>query len=134
MHACRKSRPYNGPFAFSAILTSELIRRRMTIMEFGLVYSAEQEKCRAEVSEWLDANVPGDINARPGSEQESYQLYLRRRDLGRKLGAKGWLYPSSPPEYGGGGLSVDEVIVLDEETHKRGLGRPPYYDSGGDEG
>ena len=104
---------------------------RVTIVEFGLVYSAEQERFRAEVAEWLDANVPDDINARPASPQESYQLYLRRRDLGRKLGAKGWLYPSAPPEYGGGGLSFDEVIVLDEETHKRGLGLPPYYDSGG---
>ena len=93
-----------------------LAGERMTIVEFGLVYSADQERFRAEVAEWLDANVPGDINVRPASEQESYELYLRRRDLGRKLGAKGWLYPSAPPQYGGGGLSLDQIIVLEEET------------------
>ena len=103
----------------------------MTIVEFGLVYSADQERFRAEVAEWLDANVPADINVRPVSDQESYDLYLRRRDLGRKLGAKGWLYPSAPTEYGGGGLGFDNVIVLEEETNKRGIGLPPYYDSGG---
>ena len=58
-------------------------------------------------------------------------IYLMRRELGRKLGAKGWLYPSGEKKYGGGGLDLDQIIVLEEETARLGLGLPPYYDSGG---
>ena len=64
-------------------------------MEFGLVYSAEQERFRAEVAEWLDANVPGDINARPGSQQESYQLYLRQARARPQARGQGLALPVS---------------------------------------
>ena len=54
-----------------------------------------------------------------------------RRDLGRKLGEKGWLWPTAPVEYGGGGLSLDYSVVIEEEIDSFGLTLPPYYDSGG---
>lgn len=100
-------------------------------MEFGLTYTDAQERFRVEVKEWLAENVPPDINARPSSPEESRELYLRRRELGRRLGERGWLYPSAPVEYGGAALDFDSVIVLEEETHRIGIGLPPYYDSGG---
>jgi len=96
-----------------------------------MTYTAEQERFRVEVREWMAQNVPPDVNARPASDEESYQLYQRRRALGRRLGEQGWLYPSAPAEYGGGGLDFDSVIVLEEESHRLGIGLPPYYDSGG---
>jgi alkylation response protein AidB-like acyl-CoA dehydrogenase len=100
-------------------------------MEFELRYTPAQEAFRDQVRTWLDENVPDGINIRPRDMTESRELYLRRRAFGRQLGAKGWLYPSADREYGGGGLSFDEIIVLEEETHARGIGLPPYYDSGG---
>jgi 3-oxocholest-4-en-26-oyl-CoA dehydrogenase alpha subunit len=96
-----------------------------------MTYTAEQERFRATVRDWLARNVPADITARPATDAESRQLYLRRRELGRRLGEQGWLYPSAPAQYGGGGLDFDAVIVLEEESHRLGIGLPPYYDSGG---
>jgi alkylation response protein AidB-like acyl-CoA dehydrogenase len=100
-------------------------------VEFELRYNKAQEEFRDEVRTWLAANVPDGISARPRSFEESHAAYLKRRELGRKLGAKGWLYPSGEKQYGGGGLDLDRIIVLEEETARLGLGLPPYYDSGG---
>ena len=100
-------------------------------MEFELRYTAAQEAFRNEVRTWLAENVPDGITSRPRSFEASRAIYLMRRELGRKLGAKGWLYPSGEKTYGGGGLDLDQIIVLEEETARLGLGLPPYYDSGG---
>ena len=59
------------------------------------------------------------------------EQYQKRRDLGRRLGAKGWLWPTADPQYGGGGLSLDHSVVIEEEMDSYGLTVPPYYDSGG---
>jgi alkylation response protein AidB-like acyl-CoA dehydrogenase len=100
-------------------------------MEFELTYTPEQEAFRTEARRWLADHVPPDLNRRPDSHEDSHRLYLERRALGRELGALGWLYPSAPKEYGGAGLSLDEVIILEEESHRLALTLPPYYDSGG---
>ena len=100
-------------------------------MEFELRYTPEQESFRHEVRQWLADHVPPDLNRRPVSRADSHSLYLRRRALGRELGERGWLYPSAPREYGGAGLGLDEVIILEEESHRLALTLPPYYDSGG---
>jgi alkylation response protein AidB-like acyl-CoA dehydrogenase len=100
-------------------------------VEFALKYTPAQQEFRAEVRNWLAENVPDGINARPATMEESRRQYLLRRELGRKLGAKGWLYPSGDKAYGGGGLDFAQIIVLEEETARLGIGLPPYYDSGG---
>jgi hypothetical protein len=100
-------------------------------VEFTLTYTPEQESFREEVREWLGANVPDGLRRRPASPDESREQYLRRRELGRKLGTRGWLYPAAPPEYGGGGLDDSSILVLQEEMHRLDLDLPPYYDSGG---
>jgi alkylation response protein AidB-like acyl-CoA dehydrogenase len=74
--------------------------------------------------------TPG-IDHPADSADLTYEQYQLRRELGRKLGNKGWLWPSAPREYGGGGLSVDHAVVLEEEIDSYGLTLPPYYDSGG---
>ena len=61
----------------------------------------------------------------------TWDQYQLRRELGRKLGDKGWLWPTAPAEYGGGGLDVDSAVVIEEEIDSFGLSLPPYYDSGG---
>ncbi|HJM88991.1 MAG TPA: acyl-CoA dehydrogenase family protein [Dehalococcoidia bacterium] len=95
-------------------------------MDFEPAYTPEQEAFRTEVRTWLDEYVP-QIDGDPDSD-DNYELY---RELGRQLGAKGWLWPTAPTEYGGGGLSVDHAIVLGEEVDRFDVGLPPYYDSGG---
>ena len=100
-------------------------------MDFEPRYTAEQEAFRTEVREWLAENIPSGIEHPADSIDLTYEQYQLRRDLGRKLGAKGWLWPTAPEEYGGGGLTVDHSVVLEEEIDGYNLSLPPYYDSGG---
>jgi alkylation response protein AidB-like acyl-CoA dehydrogenase len=99
-------------------------------MDFEQTYTPQQEAFRAEVRAWLEENVPPGLAGHADGEAAREQ-YLGRRALGRRLGEKGWLYPAAPREYGGGGLDLGSVLVLDEEMRRMGLGLPPYYDSGG---
>ena len=100
-------------------------------MDFEPTYTEEQERFRREVREWLKQNVPSGIEHPADSGDLTYEQYQKRRDLGRSLGAKGWLWPTAPVEYGGGGLSLDHSVVIEEEIDSYGLIIPPYYDSGG---
>ncbi len=100
-------------------------------MDFEPRYTAEQQAFRHEVRGWLDDNLPDGLEFPADSDDLSYGGYLKLRELGRRLGAEGWLWPSAPTEYGGGGLSIDRAIVIEEELDARGLSLPPYYDSGG---
>ena len=100
-------------------------------MDFEPTYTPEQEEFRQEVREWLSDNVSPDIAHPPDSINITEEQYQLRRGLGRKLGEKGWLWATAPEEYGGGGLSLDHAVVIEEEVDSYGLTVPPYYDSGG---
>ena len=100
-------------------------------MDFEPTYTKEQEEFRLEVRNWLKQNVPSSIDHPADSADLTYEQYQLRRDLGRRLGANGWLWPTAPVEYGGGGLSLDHSVVLEEEVDSYGLSIPPYYDTGG---
>jgi alkylation response protein AidB-like acyl-CoA dehydrogenase len=100
-------------------------------MDFEPTYTPEQEEFRQEVRQWLKENVSSDITHPPDSINITEEQYQLRRALGRKLGEKGWLWATAPEEYGGGGLSLDHAVVIEEEVDSYGLTVPPYYDSGG---
>ena len=100
-------------------------------MDFEPTYTPEQEEFRQEVRGWLAENVSPDIAHPPDSINITEGQYQLRRGLGRKLGEKGWLWGTAPEEYGGGGLSLDHAVVIEEEVDSYGLTVPPYYDSGG---
>ncbi|HIB11501.1 MAG: hypothetical protein CL755_05410 [Chloroflexi bacterium] len=100
-------------------------------MDFEPTYTPEQEEFRQEVRGWLAENVSPDIAHPPDSINITEEQYQLRRGLGRKLGEKGWLWATAPEEYGGGGLSLDHAVVIEEEVDSYGLTVPPYYDSGG---
>ncbi|HEX2827433.1 MAG TPA: acyl-CoA dehydrogenase family protein [Burkholderiales bacterium] len=100
-------------------------------MNFGIEDSAEQGAFRDEVRAFLATAVPDNLEHAIDPVDMSYEQYQIRRALGRKLGAKGWLYPSMPVEYGGGDLSAEKVVILHDELSRVGLALPPYYDSGG---
>ncbi|HEY7163458.1 MAG TPA: acyl-CoA dehydrogenase family protein [Candidatus Binatia bacterium] len=79
---------------------------------------------RKEVSAWLAGNMRGAEHLRwsaSWSTREDDEEYKFRRGLAEKLGAKGWLFPIYPKEYGGAGLTVDHQMVLETELFKYGL-------------
>lgn len=100
-------------------------------MDFEVTDTEEQQQFRHEVRAWLEANVPDDVRRTPVSDADHLRRYRELRSLGRRLGARGWLYPTAPAKYGGGGLDVDRAIILEEEVDRFDLSLPPYYDSGG---
>ena len=100
-------------------------------MDFEPRYTPEQEEFRREVSAWLREHVPTGVEHPADPADLTWDQYQLRRELGRKLGDKGWLWPTAPAEYGGGGLDVDSAVVIEEEIDSFGLTLPPYYDSGG---
>jgi alkylation response protein AidB-like acyl-CoA dehydrogenase len=79
---------------------------------------------RKEVSAWLSEQMRGHEHLRwsaSWSTREDENEYKFRRGLAEKLGAKGWLFPIYPKEYGGAGLTVDHQMVLETELFKYGL-------------
>ncbi len=100
-------------------------------MNFELEYTPEQESFRKEVGSWLGERIPKDMEFPVDAKDLTYEQYQKRRELGRALGEKGWLWPTAPAEYGGGELTMDHAIIIEEEMERSGLTVPPYYDSGG---
>ncbi|MCH7712858.1 MAG: acyl-CoA dehydrogenase family protein [Chloroflexi bacterium] len=86
-------------------------------MDFTYHYTDAQESFRTEVSAWLDANLPHDLDDAVGQASKAPAT-----DLRRLLGEKGWLAPTEPVEYGGIGASQGEEVILAEELDRRGLG------------
>jgi len=97
-------------------------------MNFTTPYTEEQQAFRAEVQAWLQANVPDDMREPIDPENFSKEQYLFWREKHQELAAKGWLYPTYPTEYGGGGLTGDHETILQEEFYKGGVPRSPNSD------
>jgi alkylation response protein AidB-like acyl-CoA dehydrogenase len=100
-------------------------------MDFTIEDSSVQGTFRKEVRGFLDQTVSPKIEHMADPCDMSFEQYQLRRDLGRALGERGWLYPSMPKEYGGGDLSAEKVAILHDELTRIGLALPPYYDAGG---
>ncbi|MCL0043213.1 acyl-CoA dehydrogenase family protein [Dehalococcoidia bacterium] len=93
-------------------------------MDFQYTYSPEQLAFKAEVEQWLDENVPED-KRKVGAEEMPADLFDWAREFTKKLGAKGWLHPDYPTEYGGGGLSPEETIVITSALEERDVPMTP---------
>jgi alkylation response protein AidB-like acyl-CoA dehydrogenase len=100
-------------------------------MDFEVTYTPEQQTFRDNVRAWLVDNIPQGLAQPIDPGDLTLEQYQNLRELGRRLGAKGWLYPTYPKDYGGGDLPVDFVMILEEELDRYSLHLPPYYDSGG---
>ena len=100
-------------------------------MDFELTFTAEQESFRAEVRSWLEEHAPKEMEHPADPGLLTLAGYRKQRQLGRALGAKGWLYPTYPSKYCGGGLSGEEALIIEQELDRHGFTLPPYYDSGG---
>ena len=67
------------------------------------------EDFRAEAREWLTANCPPGVRAGQPGDRDDARVWRER------LIEKGWSAPTWPTEYGGGGLSNEEYMVLIQE-------------------
>jgi alkylation response protein AidB-like acyl-CoA dehydrogenase len=90
---------------------------------------ADLEKFRTETRAWLEANCPQSMRTPMveeevvwGGRNQEYPNPDSKVWLDR-MAAKGWTAPQWPKQYGGGGLSKDEAIILDDEL-KRIKARP----------
>jgi acyl-CoA dehydrogenase len=92
---------------------------------------SDLEAFRNETRAWLEANCPAEMRQPPRSEDDTcwggrrwkfqsdaQQVWLER------MAAKGWTVPDWPREYGGGGLSRDEVKILRQEMRALGCRSP----------
>ncbi len=82
---------------------------------------------REETRDWLETNCPpemrkpGDVcwgGRNPQFSHPDQEIWLER------MGDKGWTCPTWPSEYGGGGLSKEENIILQEEMSAIGARSP----------
>ena len=97
-------------------------------MDFEYVYSAEQEAFRREVRAFLEEHVPPERHAPVDPESIDDDTFAFFREVHKKMGERGWLYPTYPKEYGGGGLTANHEMVVDEEMARRDV--PRHFSNG----
>ncbi len=98
-------------------------------MDFESMDSPEMAKFREEVRGVLKEIVPKDIMISADPKKNNDEQYELHRELARRMGNRGWLYPTVPKEFGGAGLTVDHAIVISEELDEYELTAPSYSDS-----
>jgi alkylation response protein AidB-like acyl-CoA dehydrogenase len=114
----------------SAALPAEEPAHRVADTEHAMS-ETNLEEFRQEARDWLAANFP------PALKNQAMQAMLGVQtgdsDIAkwrRALGSKGWTAPTWPKQYGGGGLSVPEARVLQEEMRKIGAFQPLGFGMG----
>ena len=87
-------------------------------MDFAYTYTEDQEEFRKEVRSWLERNIPDEMRAPVDRMELTQDQYDYWREMHKVLAEKGWLYPTYPKEYGGGGLSGEHETILLEEFRR----------------
>src|SRR3990172_9475610 len=98
-------------------------------MDFEITYeyTREQQEFRKGGAAWLEGNAPkrqsldDDEPDDPQTAEEAATRLAENQALFRKLGEKGWFAPTVPKELGGGGLTPQHAVVINEELGKRRL-------------
>ncbi len=83
-------------------------------MDFS--YPAEVEQFRAELREWLSANLTDELIAARRPSGRTDAMFEALRAWNRTMADAGWAAVSWPREYGGRGATVLEQLVYTEET------------------
>ncbi|MBI4296217.1 MAG: acyl-CoA dehydrogenase family protein [Chloroflexi bacterium] len=84
-------------------------------MDFEFHFTEEMERFRGEVRTFIEENALKVRLTHGQMTMPTPELYLKGREMQRKLGAKGWFAPNYPKEYGGGGLDTEHCLVLIQE-------------------
>ena len=90
-------------------------------MDFDTHYTEEQEDFRTQVKAWLEENAPKGLDIPPDGRPLKPETQRQVRAFQRMLGTKGWLAPSWPQEIGGGELSHDFEVIIQEELNRLDL-------------
>ena len=93
---------------------------------------AELETFRQATRAWLEENCPPGARGPGPIPNGSTKIEITDTDTLlwlERMVEKGWTVPAWPTEYGGGGLSKDEYLVLLEEM-RRLSARPPLWSFG----
>ena len=83
-------------------------------MDFS--YPADVERFRAELREWLSANLTDELIAARRPSGHNDVVFEKLRTWNRTMADAGWAAVSWPREYGGRGATVLEQLVYTEET------------------
>jgi alkylation response protein AidB-like acyl-CoA dehydrogenase len=90
--------------------------------------SAELQSFRKEARDWLAANFPASLAHAPDRTMEQMEGGLKPTSdeqlWVKRIGEKGWGAPTWPKQYGGGGLSLAEARVLQQEMARAGARNP----------
>jgi alkylation response protein AidB-like acyl-CoA dehydrogenase len=98
-----------------------------TAMDFSTQESAELSEFRRAVGAWLDLHAPPEIRLPVEQALGSPAAAQWVRGFQRALAEQGWVAPSWPRTYGGGGLTPDHDRVVHEERAARSI--PDLYHS-----
>jgi alkylation response protein AidB-like acyl-CoA dehydrogenase len=79
-------------------------------------YPAEVEQFRAELRDWLSANLTDELIAARRPSGRTDAVFEALRAWNRTMADAGWASVSWPQEYGGRGATVLEQLVYTEET------------------
>ncbi|GAA0680412.1 acyl-CoA dehydrogenase family protein [Marinobacterium maritimum] len=87
-----------------------------------LSFSAEDERFRTEVADWLAANLTGEfaqlkLRGGPGDE---HSFPEERKRWEQRLAEGGWTCVGWPPEHGGRGCSIEQQVIFFEEYARAG--------------
>ncbi len=91
---------------------------------------SDLDNFREETRAWLEENVPplmrgkaGEQEAFPGGGKRAVYRYPESKQWMEIAATRGWTAPAWPREYGGGGHSKEEALIIGEEIRR--LGVPP---------
>ena len=99
-------------------------------MDFEVTYTPEQEAFRAEVRAWSATIFPRVWNSRSIRGPVAGAI-SKIAPIGSPAGRQRLALSDLSDRVRRWGLSVDFVMILEEELDRYGLHLPPYYDSGG---
>jgi alkylation response protein AidB-like acyl-CoA dehydrogenase len=93
----------------------------------------DTESFRAETRAWLEVNCPAEMREPIRSEVDmcwggrnwTFQSDAQKRWL-EVMAERGWTVPDWPRDYGGGGLTPEQAIVVKEELQRIGARQPLY--------
>jgi alkylation response protein AidB-like acyl-CoA dehydrogenase len=80
------------------------------------------EALRQEVRTWLDDALPPELEGFQWDFEEDPDRWAVMRELWKQQGARRWLEPTWPREYGGAEMSARQARVIQEELDRRRAG------------
>ncbi|PYM61306.1 MAG: hypothetical protein DMD79_13115 [Candidatus Rokuibacteriota bacterium] len=93
-------------------------------------FTSAQEAFRAELRQWLQANLPGDLRGRAfASSRCAPDEVEKLRAWQKGMCQAGYVGLDWPPEFGGRGASIVEQIILYQEMAR--AGSPQFVNRGG---